>query len=206
MPAGSSPHPRGVGRPLSFDPDAALDRAVDAFWRAGYAGTSTSVLEAATGLSRSSLLNTFGSKRDLLLAALDRYQDQIDDQLLSPLLQAEAGPNAAAAFFTQLAAIQRREHTPSGCLIVRVAADPIANDPQVGQRIARYRTKLEAGFSAALSDAENTTERSSTLAALAIAMNWTAQTAPAETTDALAASACALVNSWSEPPASLDPK
>src|SRR5262249_44247824 len=42
-----SPTPRG--RPRAYDPDAALARAVDAFWDAGFAATSLDDLSAATG-------------------------------------------------------------------------------------------------------------------------------------------------------------
>jgi hypothetical protein len=40
---------RSRGRPRAFDPGAALDRALDVFWDAGFAGTSLDALGAATG-------------------------------------------------------------------------------------------------------------------------------------------------------------
>ena len=60
-------------RPREFEEDHALDAAMRAFWSAGYEATSTHDLCEATGLGRSSIYNTFHSKRDLFEQALTRY-------------------------------------------------------------------------------------------------------------------------------------
>ncbi|MFI6643374.1 TetR/AcrR family transcriptional regulator [Streptomyces sp. NPDC050504] len=64
-----------MARPRTFDEERALDAAMRAFWRNGYEATSTQELCEATGLGRSSIYNTFSSKRDLFLRALARYAD-----------------------------------------------------------------------------------------------------------------------------------
>ncbi|NUW37718.1 TetR/AcrR family transcriptional regulator [Nonomuraea sp. SMC257] len=63
------------GRPRAFDPDVALDRALEVFWRQGYEGTSLSDLTAAMGVNRPSLYAAFGNKEQLFAKALDRYID-----------------------------------------------------------------------------------------------------------------------------------
>ena len=62
-------------RPREFDEQAAIDSAVESFWSHSYAGTSTAVLCEATGLSRSSLYNTFTGKSELYQSALRRYDE-----------------------------------------------------------------------------------------------------------------------------------
>src|SRR5882672_3802720 len=64
---------RPRGRPRAYDPDDALVQATESFWHAGFAGTSLDALSAATGMNRPSLYGAFGDKRELYLAALDRY-------------------------------------------------------------------------------------------------------------------------------------
>ncbi|PSL57544.1 TetR family transcriptional regulator [Saccharothrix carnea] len=113
------------GRPRAFDADAALDRALEVFWRQGYEGTSLTDLTTALGINRPSLYAAFGNKEELFLKALERYN---------------SGPGAYAA--EALAAPTVREvvqrlvlgavelttgpHTPPGCLTVHGvhACDP----------------------------------------------------------------------------------
>ena len=61
-------------RAKEFDPDEVADAAMNVFWRRGYAATSIQDLVEGTGLSRSSLYNTFESKELLYQRALQRYE------------------------------------------------------------------------------------------------------------------------------------
>src|SRR6202042_1728937 len=73
------------GRPRGFDTEAAVERAMDAFWSRGYHGTALPDLLRATKLSRGSLYAAFGDKHSLFLRALDRYiadaMRRMDDEL-----------------------------------------------------------------------------------------------------------------------------
>lgn len=62
-----------MGRRREFDEAEVVDRAMRAFWKNGWRDTTPQRLVEATGLSRSSLYATFGSKKGLFLAALDLY-------------------------------------------------------------------------------------------------------------------------------------
>ena len=68
--------PKRRGRPRAYDPQVALARAADVFWKAGYAGTSLDDLVEATGMNRPSLYAAFGDKRDLYLKTLEHYRDE----------------------------------------------------------------------------------------------------------------------------------
>jgi AcrR family transcriptional regulator len=61
------------GRPRAFDPDVALDRALEVFWRQGYEGTALSDLTAAMGINKPSLYAAFGNKEELFAAVVGRY-------------------------------------------------------------------------------------------------------------------------------------
>lgn len=60
-------------RPRAFDDTVALDACVDQFWDRGFHATSTDDLCERAGLSRSSLYNAFGKKRDVYLRGIRRY-------------------------------------------------------------------------------------------------------------------------------------
>jgi AcrR family transcriptional regulator len=62
-----------MGRPLAFDPDEALGKALELFWRYGYEGTSLAALTSAMGIVRPSLYATFGSKEDLFRKVIELY-------------------------------------------------------------------------------------------------------------------------------------
>jgi len=64
-----------MGRPREFDPDQALDRALEVFWRRGYEGASMADLTEAMGITKPSLYAAFGNKEELFRKALDRYVD-----------------------------------------------------------------------------------------------------------------------------------
>ena len=64
---------RRRGRPRAYDPQTALQRATDRFWKSGYSGTSLDELSAETGMNRPSLYAAFGDKHTLYLKALASY-------------------------------------------------------------------------------------------------------------------------------------
>ncbi|QEH92115.1 TetR/AcrR family transcriptional regulator [Dermacoccus abyssi] len=64
------------GRPRSFDPDEALQRALMTFWAHGYEGASMKLLQEATGLSAPQLYRAFESKERLFESAVALYQEE----------------------------------------------------------------------------------------------------------------------------------
>src|SRR6202044_2628058 len=65
-----------MGRPREFDTERGLDEAMEVFWRHGYEGATIAELTTAMGINPPSLYAAFGSKEDLLKAALDRYSEK----------------------------------------------------------------------------------------------------------------------------------
>ena len=62
---------------LHFDVDEALDDFLEVFWRKGYRYTTTKELARSAGISEGSLFNAFGSKREIYVAVLKRYREQV---------------------------------------------------------------------------------------------------------------------------------
>src|SRR5882762_5306420 len=74
-PAAAAP-PKRRGRPRAYEPDVALARALDVFWKEGFAATSLDDLSAATGMNRPSLYGAFGDKRELYIKSYESYRDR----------------------------------------------------------------------------------------------------------------------------------
>ncbi len=75
-----------MGRLKAFNREDVLDSAIQLFWKKGYADTSLSDLEKATGVNKSGLYSEFKDKDDIYLESLRRYHD---NNPLYALLKAE---------------------------------------------------------------------------------------------------------------------
>jgi AcrR family transcriptional regulator len=122
---------RKPGRPLAFDPEAALDNAVIVFWRSGYAGADTETLAIAMGVTKPSIYGTFGSKEQLFIKALDRYAATIGNKSLIALTSAPVIQDGVRAFFETTIKNVSGQHGPSGCLMSCVAAQCAPTMPNV---------------------------------------------------------------------------
>lgn len=143
-----------MGRKRSFDADEAVRAARSVFWSNGYEGASLPDLEAATGLNRSSIYHTFGSKRGLFDAAVDSYLNEVIRPRLRVLLEEPVPPDAVRTYLTGLKAALLARATASsenGCLMVNTAVAPIAKEESVRERIAAYRAEIAAALESGLS-------------------------------------------------------
>lgn len=141
------------GRPRSFDMDAALDAAVEVFWRHGYEGAGLTELTGAMGVGRPSLYKAFGDKAQLFQRALTRYVDRnmsyVEDALAQPAARA-----VAEAFLTGNAMAVTVPGNPPGCLSVQASVtdegDTFAllreNRSAIEQRLTeRFRIAISDG-------------------------------------------------------------
>jgi AcrR family transcriptional regulator len=109
------------GRPRSFDRDAALDRALEVFWRQGYEGTGISDLIKAMGITNApSLYHAFGNKEQLFSQVLDRYADGPARYIREAMDQPTARA-AVEALLHGAADATTDPHYPHGCITVQGA-------------------------------------------------------------------------------------
>jgi AcrR family transcriptional regulator len=140
-----------------FDEQRALDAAMHTFWEKGYEATSTQDLCEATGLGRSSIYNTFKSKRDLFERALAHY---IDTMTTAQLAVLEDPRRRAADRIRDLFAMVvdgETEHRAGGrglgCLTVNTTVEMAGRDSRAARllerdtarRLAVLRAVIEEG-------------------------------------------------------------
>lgn len=65
-----------MGRLKCFDRNEVLEAAIQLFWRKGFADTSLSDLEKATGVNKSGLYSEFKDKEDIFFESMKRYRDR----------------------------------------------------------------------------------------------------------------------------------
>lgn len=140
-----------MARTKEFDPDAALQAALELFWRRGYEATSMSDLVGHLGVARASIYATFGNKHELYLKALDRYQRARDPRLLRELSQ--PGPALPAVrtvvrrFATEAATDEQRL---SGCFVTNTAAELAPHDAAAARRVEHSWDHIETLLHATL--------------------------------------------------------
>lgn len=140
-----------VARTKEFDPDAALQSALELFWRRGYEATSMADLVEHLGVGRASIYATFGNKHELYLKALDRYRETRDPLLLRELSQ--PGPALPAVrtvirrFATEAATEERRL---TGCFVTNTAAELAPHDTAAARRVEHSWDHIETLLHSAL--------------------------------------------------------
>ena len=111
------------GRPRSFDEQEILATVMHLFYQNGYHGTSSRLLQQATGLTAPSLYNSFGSKRDLFLAALRRYAEFTLNHLFVDLTNGAQGIDDVEIMLDQLWIAIEAPERPLGCLVLNTRGD-----------------------------------------------------------------------------------
>ena len=139
-----------MARPREFDREVALDRAMAAFWAKGYEATSIEDLVDRMGIQRGSLYGTFGDKRTLFLAALERYQEVVARELFETLDAPGSGLEAIRRFFRLRVASALDRGRPAGCLVTNSVVELSRRDRGAAARIGGSLGKMEAGFRRAL--------------------------------------------------------
>ena len=105
------------GRPRNFDIDECLDKAMEIFWRNGYAGTTIPDLTGAMGINRPSLYAAFGSKKELFERVLDRYRSG-PASYVNRAIAKKTALGVFEALMTGVVDLVTDPERPGGCLFV----------------------------------------------------------------------------------------
>ncbi|MCX4905539.1 TetR/AcrR family transcriptional regulator [Streptomyces sp. NBC_00878] len=119
----AGPAARHRGRPRSFDRDAALEKAVLAFWEHGYEATSVSDLTQVMGIGAPSLYAAFGDKRSLFDEAVNSYSARYGSFGDRALAEEPTARAAVDRMLREAAAEYTAPGRPRGCLVIHAATN-----------------------------------------------------------------------------------
>jgi AcrR family transcriptional regulator len=109
---------RSRGRPRAFDLDLAVDRALELFWRQGYAATTVADLTTAIGINPPSLYKAFGSKQELFERVVHRYAD-LNGRVVQTALARPDIESVVRQFLTGVIESATEPDCPAGCLTIQ---------------------------------------------------------------------------------------
>jgi TetR/AcrR family transcriptional regulator, transcriptional repressor for nem operon len=143
-----------MARPREFDPNAALDVAVDTFWERGFEATSIQNLCRDLKLNPGSLYGAYGDKRTLFGAILDRYVEKVSREAIERIASNPSGLAGIRSYFDFLIAAMVDGKRKWGCLITNTLVELAAREPDIAVKVELHFARLETAFASALTRAK----------------------------------------------------
>lgn len=142
-----------------FDKEKVLERASSIFHQKGFNGTSIDDIIKATGLSRSSLYDSFIDKHNLYLQSLEYYKMHKDGTFAQRANEKNLSPMQKIEFvFNEVVNHLANNPKDNGCLLVNAAAEMSKQCDKTSQVVCNNKDEVQKLFSTWLADAEKANE------------------------------------------------
>jgi TetR/AcrR family transcriptional repressor of nem operon len=135
-----------MSRPREFNPDDAIEKAMQVFWHKGYEATSMEDLLSAMDLNRGSLYDTFGDKRQLFLKVVDRYCATFVGSKLSLLDQPGPALPTLHRFIHDMIDGALADPQRRGCLIANTVMELAPHENEIAYTLRQALKMAEDTF------------------------------------------------------------
>lgn len=130
-------------RERRFSETEVLERLTDVFATHGYASTSLSLLQEATGLGKQSLYNTFGDKQAMYLQAID-CAVQRASHTIAAVQAAKTGRLAIEVYFEAMVASCTSDNTvDKHCIVTSGLLEGLSDAPLAWALTSRWQATHE---------------------------------------------------------------
>ncbi|WP_299896975.1 TetR/AcrR family transcriptional regulator [uncultured Aquimarina sp.] len=128
----------------TFDRTNVLHNATEVFHKKGYNGTSMQDLVDATGLNRSSIYNSFGSKLGMFMEVLSFYRNNGNKQMGKEIVQNQNALDTLQSIFCWYVTdiIEDKDH--KGCLIVNCKSEMVNQEPLIRSFMEQNQEQMMA--------------------------------------------------------------
>ena len=133
-------------RPKEFNPDDAIEKAMQVFWHKGYEATSMEDLLEAMDLNRGSLYDTFGDKRHLFLKVIDRYCTTFASSKFSLLDQPGPALPTLRRFISGMIEGGLADPQRRGCLIANTVMELSPHEKEIAGMVSQALKMVEDTF------------------------------------------------------------
>jgi len=138
-------------RRKEFDREEVLMKAMFVFRDKGYEATSMQDLVSSMAINRFSLYQTFKSKHELFVRALEAYYENVAIPFFARLRDSDQGLSIIETTLMELVSRIKTGQSSNGCLLCNTIAELGAKkDKRTAAILARYLNRVENDFHAAL--------------------------------------------------------
>ena len=130
-------------RPREFSETKVLEQAMDVFWLKGYEAASLKDLIGAMGISKSSFYETFGSKHDIFIDAIENYIETVTGSVVKMLDGESSGKTAVENLFRIIVENESGQNGSRGCLLCNCAVEISQRDPVAARHVALGMVRIE---------------------------------------------------------------
>ncbi len=143
-----------MGRPKSFEPEQALDQAVELFWARGFEATSIDQVTEALGVTRAAVYREWGSKELLYQAALERYRQAGSEAFIAALRSdPTAAPSIVRDRLLEIIEFAVSDENNPGCFVVNATCERASLDETTATQVREALSGLERELTDALTAA-----------------------------------------------------
>ncbi|MGB0663664.1 MAG: TetR/AcrR family transcriptional regulator [Pontibacterium sp.] len=133
-----------MARPVEFNREDVVKKAMAAFWRSGFQATSVTDLVSATQINPGSLYGAFTNKRGLFIEVIEAYASEQLSRITECFHQEISPLSRIASFLHGYCDTLAANEQGHGCLIVNTLLELSDQDPEIQNRIERYHAQIEA--------------------------------------------------------------
>lgn len=144
-----------MARPLEFDKEIALEKAMEVFWEKGFEAASLQDLIEAMDLSKSSFYQAFKSKHDLYATALNHYTEMMSQNMLNNLEVSASGLEFIEKTFLEIAETAPSKASQRGCFLMNTASEFAQKNDEITLLTNQGLKKFEDIFTRAIKKAQS---------------------------------------------------
>lgn len=133
-----------------FDPEIVAQKAMELFWRKGFADTSVRDLVEYTGVAHAGLYAEFGDKEGLYSAALKKYLDIFVEEMSHDLEKPTSGRAEVVGFFEKLLAGAEDGRYRNGCMVANGCVEFSNMNMSVNNAVLMSFTRITKALQAAI--------------------------------------------------------
>ncbi|BBN81981.1 TetR family transcriptional regulator [Pseudoalteromonas sp. A25] len=148
-------------RSAEFDKEHVLRQAMHTFMQYGYSKTSMQKLTQSTGLHPGSIYCAFKNKKGLLLASVEQYQKDKNEQFTQLFAQHDNIRSALEVFLQDIIRPCTSHEATQVCLLTRTLSEVDGQDEEVTQVLSNNLCAFEQSLQNVLTQAQQSGEISS---------------------------------------------